>query len=519
MKVTGSSIVLGALNLALLVACAFLYYLYRTSDLRVAELQAALTDLTEKEKKSVIVRHISKQMEEIAYQQKEISEMQREEAVTQTRVAMTMRQRAEKERENALDAEGRAVQALNLAEGQRRLAEEQRLQAEKAKRVADTLGYVALGRSLGSLSTTQFQAGNEELAALLAYAAWDFTMKYNGDVFLPAIFNALSSSSQSTLARTEHKGAVMGISLFPSSPRSFVTVSKYGEVIRWNSQGEKLQKQVLFRNADYDFRDVYVDEGNTVYALSYNGHLLVIPEKAEWKDIVLGCNKLLYICPLQQMNRLLLVSDKSLTFFYVDKQRIGKSIPLTESVSSVGNKDGRLLLFGAKGNAFELSADDALLPVTVPVEGKVTAYAWSSSLGISALGMDSGDIYLVDKAGRDVRLLVGHRSAITQLSFSDGHLLSSSYDCTVNLWNVQMQKIESVTLRTFPSWVHCFNSSFQKGTLWVGDETGTLSKISVSPLEMAEKIRMQLKRDFTRQEWEYYIGNSIPFESFTRQVK
>jgi hypothetical protein len=37
------------------------------------------------------------------------------------------------------------------------MAEHQRIQAEFSKRVADTLSYVALGRSLGSLSVTQSQ--------------------------------------------------------------------------------------------------------------------------------------------------------------------------------------------------------------------------------------------------------------------------------------------------------------------------------------------------------------------------
>lgn len=37
-------------------------------------------------------------------------------------------------------------------------------------------------------------------------------------------------------------------------------------------------------------------------------------------------------------------------------------------------------------------------------------------------------------------------------------------------------------------------------------------KKSPSPDHMAAAIRQELQRDFTREEWDYYIGNQIPFD-------
>jgi len=31
---------------------------------------------------------------------------------------------------------------------------------------------------------------------------------------------------------------------------------------------------------------------------------------------------------------------------------------------------------------------------------------------------------------------------------------------------------------------------------------------------MVERIRQKLKRDFTKDEWNYFIGEKIPYESF-----
>jgi hypothetical protein len=36
---------------------------------------------------------------------------------------------------------------------------------------------------------------------------------------------------------------------------------------------------------------------------------------------------------------------------------------------------------------------------------------------------------------------------------------------------------------------------------------------------MADKVLANLKRNFTQEEWEYYIGNQIPFETFINKGK
>ena len=48
----------------------------------------------------------------------------------------------------------------------------------------------------------------------------------------------------------------------------------------------------------------------------------------------------------------------------------------------------------------------------------------------------------------------------------------------------------------------------------MGDEQGRLYRVPVSPDHMAAVVRQGLQRDFTREEWEYYIGKQIPFESY-----
>lgn len=158
---------------------------------RVAEMESQIVDLQKDQKRSVVLRSISSQMEEIAFKQKDISDEQREEALLQQRMTDDMRQRAEVERQNALEAQHKAVvseqqaqEARHVAENERLMAEHQRVQAEFSKRVADTLSYIALGRSLGSVAMAEEMSGNSELATLLAYASYLYTTRYKGGCIL-----------------------------------------------------------------------------------------------------------------------------------------------------------------------------------------------------------------------------------------------------------------------------------------------------------------------------------------------
>ena len=199
------------------------------------ELQEQLELLTKQEKRSTVMQRVNAQMEEIANEQREISDEQRENALQQTRVANEMRERSEIERQNAIIAERNAVasekkalEASEVAEAQRQMADHQRIQAELSKRIADTLSYVALARSLGSLSSIQAQLGYTELSDLLAYSSYHFINRYQGDVYYPAIFQSLMTASQSKRSWSKHNGALMKCAYMSDKDDRMVTVSSYG---------------------------------------------------------------------------------------------------------------------------------------------------------------------------------------------------------------------------------------------------------------------------------------------------
>lgn len=492
----------------IVLACVMAFrniHLSRQVDL----LHTQLTAYQEKEGKSYVVERISKQMEDIAYQQKDISEKQREEAVFQMGVAKEMRLRAEEEQKRAEEAAHHAAEARNMAEKQRELAVQQQRQAEHARNVADTLSHVALGRALALLSNVQYRAGNKEVAALLAYAAWQYTSEYKGNIYQPVIFNALGQTSESFITRNLHQGGITQIVPCSKNVHSFVSASNYGEIRSWKYEGGFSDNQLLFSNPDYSFRDLHVDAGDKIYALSYTGEMLIGDDGNAWQAVILPKETgWMRIVPWGE-KQLLLASTSGICVYDKERRRIVKDTPLPEPLTALGEKSGQWLAFGKAGSVWAISSSAELLLQKSWTQEPVTAFTWSDELDRGAIGVEGGNIYLIDARGNILNDLVGHRSRITQLEFKGHYLFSSSYDCTINLWDVLADKKEAVSLKTLSSWAHCFYIS-DENTLFTGDETGAVSRIMISPNEMAALIQRQLKRDFTDEEWAYYVGRNVP---------
>lgn len=127
-----------------------------------------------------------------------------------------------------------------------------------------------------------------------------------------------------------------------------------------------------------------------------------------------------------------------------------------------------------------------------------------------ALGTNTGTVFLMNEKNEIVKRLIGHQSAVTQVAFEGDNLFSSSYDLYLKMWDKSLNPID---LTTSTDWIYCFYLP-DSSCIWVGDESGTLSRIVISPSQMASKIRETLSRNFTLEEWNTYIGVNVPFELF-----
>ena len=500
---------------------AYGFYGWNSERQTVKELEAQIKELKLQEMRSTVDRSVSAQMEEIANEQREISDEKREEALRQTRVANEMRLRSEVERQNALEAERNAVasekkalEASEVAENQRLMAEHQRIQAEFSKRKADTLSYIALGRSLGSISTIQAQAGNDEMANILSYASYFYTSRYGGDIYYPAILQSLMQMSKSMTSWTEHTGAIMNIEFMHGQNNRLISVSNYGEVIISERQGNRLDAKTLFNDNKYDFRDVDSEDDGTILAVSRTGHLVAIGN--DHKTIkILELNGIGHPMRLHRLrdNVIMVVGEDGLA--HVDQKRmiVRSAHPLPFKVINSARKNDEIVLFDDMGMMHRVIGFDQFDSMKVPVPGKVTAYYNSREMGIEAYGMSDGTIWTVDQKG-NVHKLLGHLSRISKINIIDRLLYSSSYDGSVKLWVPTNEKVEPMTLVETSNWIMHFDFDSTRKTFWMGDVKGNLTAVNISVPQMVDVIRNKIKRNLTTEEWNYYIGQDVPYENF-----
>lgn len=502
------------LCLASVLAAGLVLQRYDTRK-SVAKLEMRLEEAQKREEKAVMVRSVSKQMEEIAYQQKGISDRQRKEAEVQAAENYRMKLRVEEEWKRAVQAQEEAMRAYRLADRQKALAEDRQLQAEHAKRVADTLTYLTLGRSLGSLSITQYKAGNYEAASLLAYSSWNFVKRYHGDTFLSSVFNALSLSSGQPAVWQKHKGGITSIvvPVNSGSDATLYTVSKYGEILVWKKDGRGIyHAEILFADSRYDFRAACADASGRLHVLSYSGEVLGLSKDRQDRTSVAEGKGYVGMALLPDGKPLLLSAAGEIIF--------GDSRELfcdrTDVACMAQAENGRELLAGCKnGDVFLIDIAGSRKKLGNYHHAAVTALCRFPERESLAVGYADGTLLLVGADGETVRRLVAHRSAISGICIRDGKLYSCSYDRTLRLWNLAAERQEAVTVLETPSWLQAMAFSPDGAFLFAGDSKGNLYRMSVSPDDMSVLIRRRLPRNFTPEEWTYYMGNRIPFETYT----
>ena len=487
---------------------------------RIRELESLVGELMEQQKKASVDRRVSKQMEEIAYGQQVLSEERSQEAIRQSEIAQAATLRSEAERRKAeqarTDAEYSAQEALEsyqVAERQRMMANEQRRQAEKAKMTADTLNYISLGRTLGSLSYSIYQTGDKEMGNMLAYASYLFTHDYGGNLYSSSVFPALSQSSGGKQSWGVHEGNITGVDFFPNG-KQLLTVGTHGKMMLSELHQGKLSSRLLFSNSSFCFRDAFASMSGRSYAISHTGHLVVV---GGGKTAIIPLEFLtrpfrMEILP--KTRQLLIIGEHNLALLNLDNDKIVASRQLGYNVVCAWRRDNKPLLFDDRGRMHAVNSIDDLTDEKVPVGGRVTSFAHNPKEGLAAYGTSDGTIFLTDRLGH-IHRLVGHLSQVSKLKFNGRRLYSSSYDRKLLFWMIGENQNKPITLLQANSWLTDFTFDDAQNYIWTGESNGTVTQYLISLPLISQRLKKNVRRNLTRDEWDYYVGKGIPY----REIK
>ncbi len=547
------SIILYALTaLAVLAGVAVLSYRLGSKQSRqeLAAMREEMDRLEEAGKDAAIVKRVSQQMEDIAYQQKTISDRQRDRAEEQSILATQNAARAEQESRAAHEAELKANAAAEVAQRERANAEkqqaiavEQRDEATFARNVADTLNRRTQARSLAASSQVRREAGETDVADLLAYASWFFLKNNRGNQYYSDTFKSLTMANGGIPRhKVKENGAVNAIAPVPGSSRECVAVTNYGEVewltARQSSANTRISSKVLLFNPEYDFRAVKVIDG-LVYALSLKGPLCVLDFKGKLNTVSLADDDYFKLVPVG--DRLLVAGRNS--FCWYEAGKVSKSVPLSKPLSAIVEREGTVCLFYSDGSYAEMDASGRIEEKTPLLKEVVTAACYDKDTGCLLLGVEEGTVYPVNKYNRVMETLAAHKSRCVSIAMQGPVVVTGGYDKKAFIWNMDNLLFESgLSFReelemkdsakrkagsnkiptewlvpvdySYDGWTLAVCGDSDGKTAWVGTSSGNVLMLNSSADDMAQQLFDKLDRNLTQQEWTRYVGASIPYMTF-----
>jgi WD40 repeat protein len=252
------------------------------------------------------------------------------------------------------------------------------------------------------------------------------------------------------------------------------------------------------------------------YAISHTGHLVIA---GDGKTKIIDLNFLTRPFRMEIMTKrreLLVIGERNLALINLETDKVVASRQLDFKVICAWRRDNKPLLFDDKGRMHAVNSMDDMTDEKVPVSGKITCFASNSADGLAAYGTSDGTIYLTDSHGQ-IHKLAGHLSQVTKLKFNGRLLYSSSYDRKLLLWMTGENQIKPITLLQANSWLADFTFDSPQNYIWTGESNGTVTQYLISLPLISQRLKKNVKRNFTRDEWNYYVGKGIPYRKLINE--
>ena len=528
------------------VAVTFYHLGSRKAQRELAAVQEEMGRLLAAEEDAAIVKRVSQQMEDIAYQQKAISDQQRDRAEEQSVLATRNAERAEMESRAAREAEHKANEAAGVAEMERANAErqqmialEQRDEATFARNIADTLNRRTQARSLAVSSQVRREAGEPEVADLLAYASWYFLKNNRGNQYYSDTFKSLSlATNGSTRVKVKENAAVNALSQVPGRSGQCVAATNFGEVVWLTLEAGRIISTSLLFNSVFDFRDVIVWDGN-IYAVSLKGPLCILDFEGKMQEVQLPSDN--YFRLVRMGGGLLLAGRQSLSWY--SNGKVTGTEPLNKPLSALCDRDGTICLFFADGSYAEMNTAGDIEEKKPLIPYVVTAACYDAATDCLLLGTEDGTVYPLNKYDRVLETLAAHKSRCASITMLGPVVVTGGYDKTAYIWNMDNLMFESglsfqeeLQLKnsvnrsaetnkipaewlvpvdyTYDGWTLSVCSDADGKTVWIGTSAGSVIMLNSSADDMADQLRKKMKRNLTQQEWTRYVGATIPYLKF-----
>ena len=489
----------------------------------------------EQRKEAVLQKKISEQQQQIAEQQEMISEQQRQYAVRQQLIAQEQRAVAVDQRRQADISRQEAVLSRDEAQNQRRealmqkqIADQERVKAEESEKTARRLRLLATSRSLAVQAQQLSASAGDDLPALLALTAYEMNSENGGYENDAAIYSALSAISRDPVKLRAHTDAVRAAVVSPDG-KWLYSCGDDGRLLRWSLSD--LRGAPVAAALPGNLREplralTMLKDGSWLIAGTAGGKFLA------WKGADIQLPPLVVQAHTSVVNYL--AADPAVSRFYSagsdgkvlawTPEGTGFSRSLLDSIPVnvrciATAPDGLHIYYGSDDGmvrSLAVSLNKSEPVVVMNLQSPVLSLAVNAGGTTLAAGLQNGTIHTlspVNISGNQEILQGRHVSGITGLAFNPvaQTLVSSGYDWTVRVSFYPLKEDRQMSLENHDLWVYgiCYTTGADRLVSYSADKT--LAVVSVRSSDMAERIRKNIRRNLTREEWIQYLGEDIPY--------
>jgi len=470
----------------------------------------------EKTKEAIAQEKIAQQQQIIAQQQKLLAEEQKKYAISQQEIALFEKNAADIARNEALMRRHQAEISQSLAEKAKRHADSLRVIAVDQQIISGRLSTLAIAKSLAIQAIEMFQTRNEQngLASIFALQAYQFIKANKGNTNDPNIFEALMYASGDKKVLLGHTAKVR--SIFLDANNDFVSCSDDGTIRKWNTERNESK---LVINTGEELRSVVsIPQKNMVVSGSYNGKIVGWDVSASpFKPRVIARLNGAVNAMTYHANGYLAASDTKGTLIIWNELKASADTIndfLGTKINTLSfSIDGSILACGCENGMIKLYYPAAKTNYVLQKYGDgITAIAFSLSQ-MMATATNRNEVKLWDLVkNQSVILDVRHASRINALCFSpvNANLASCSYDGTIKIMDYADNLQEPRIIKGHDDWIYDIAYTSDGNHLISAGNDKTIRIWGINSELLARKVK--LNRNLTKDEWNKYIGEAIPYQ-------
>jgi len=472
----------------------------------------------------------TEQQANLAREQSQLAEEQRALAEDQRSKAEQLRLDAEAQRSLALEEKQRADDARVLAERSSQEAENQRKLAEEERSKTERLRMISIAQSLG---TKSIQIQDKMQKSLLALQALQFNQEFDGYEFQADIYNGLYSAHKALQGDDFniidlHQGPLKAILPYQNMA---ITAGSDGKILKVNFSEQKITSEIFAENP-LIYHSMAISLDNKFLALGSEEGIINLYDLANQKlirnleDIHKAGIWALAFMP-DDSGLISAGNDKKIIYWDMssfEHYEIGETESIINAIS-VHPKTNFVIAGLATGEVIEFLTEEKStlnkLNLPNPKASPITKVSFNYAGNLLAIGNEAGNVMLWDISKQEVfQSLTGHRAMITDIEFrsDDKFMLTSSFDRTAKLWNMDNINERPIVFSDHENWVLTASFTHDGKDILTGDATGLLKIYPLDMSVMSKDFCQLIDRNLTLDEWNNFVGDDISYRNTCKSL-